>query len=164
MVYNAYSWQGRPRMRYRSKAVLERGAASDLWRHTLSQIATVFGRLVYLNSLRDQITGKYEHHGLGLIFGEKQAATALKDSHRRAFEEWLGFTLEQQKADLDLYLSELVEDKRPVIEHWISSSPYRNLPPKSARPEEKALFLADLEALLWLLKNEYGVSCPDPDA
>src|SRR5216683_4844157 len=45
------------------KGILERGAANDLWRHTLSQIPAVFGRMVYLAGLRNG-RGRYEHHGL----------------------------------------------------------------------------------------------------
>jgi hypothetical protein len=29
---------------------------------------------------------------------------------------------------------------------------------------EKKLFLADIESLLRMIANEYGVSCSDPDA
>ncbi len=47
---------------------LERGAAADLWQRTLAQIPTLFGRLVYLCSLREQNTGRYEHFGLAQMF------------------------------------------------------------------------------------------------
>lgn len=144
--------------------VLDRSAASDLWRHTLSQIPTVFGRLVYLSSLRNANTGKYEHHGLSLVFGDEEANRALKKSHSQAFEEWLSFNIEQQKADLDLYLSSLFEDKRTVLETWLKLAPYRNLVPSSIRTVERRLYLADLTAIIQLLKNEYAVSSPDPDA
>lgn len=144
--------------------MLDRSAASDLWRHTLSQIPTVFGRLVYLSSLRNANTGKYEHHGLSLVFGDEEANRALKKSHSQAFEEWLSFNIEQQKADLDLYLSSLFEDKRTVLETWLKLAPYRNLVPSSIRTVERRLYLADLTAIIQLLKNEYAVSSPDPDA
>jgi len=144
--------------------VLDRSAAADLWRHTLSQIPTVFGRLVYLSSLRNANTGKYEHHGLSLVFGDEEANRALKKSHGQAFEEWLSFNIEQQKADLDLYLSSLFEDKRTVLETWLKLAPYRNLVPSSIRTVERRLYLADLTAIIQLLKNEYAVSFPDPDA
>ena len=147
-----------------SKWVLDRSAASDLWRHTLSQIPTIFGRLVYLSSLRNANTGKYEHHGLALVFGEDEANRALRKSHAQAFEEWLSFNIEQQKADLDLYLSSLFEDKRTVLETWLRLAPYRNLVPSSIRRVERQLYLADLTAIIQLLKNEYAVSGPDPDA
>src|SRR5205085_12214768 len=135
--------------------VVDRSAASGLWRHTLSQIPTVVGRLVYLSSLRNANTGKYEHHGLSLVFGDEEANRALKKSHSQAFEEWLSFNIEQQKADLDLYLSSLFEDKRTVLETWLKLAPYRNLVPSSIRTVERRLYLADLTAIIQLLKNEY---------
>lgn len=150
--------------RIKSKALLERGAASDLWRHTLSQIPSVYGRLAYLTSLRDTNSGQYQHHGLALIFGDKEADEALRQSHQTSFEEWLGFTLEQQKADLDLYLSDLVGIKKTVVENWLRLAPYINLVPVTAGHTERTLFLSDLKALLELLKNECGAAAPDPDA
>src|SRR5215204_3664782 len=85
------------------KGTLERGPASDLWRNTLSQIPSVFGRLIYLSSLRGLNSGVYEHHGLSLVFGPRAANEALKQSHDDVFREWLNFELHQQKADLDVY-------------------------------------------------------------
>jgi hypothetical protein len=143
---------------------LERGAPADLWRNTLSQIPTVFGRLVYLSSLRSQNTGLYEHHGLWLLFGEEEADKALRKSHEDCFSDWLNFSLEQQRADLDLYLSALTGTKRSIIETWIKLMPYRNLVPAAARRPEKKLFLSDFDALLHGLKVEFGVADPNPDA
>ena len=142
----------------------QKGAAADIWRHTLSQIPSIFGRLVYLSSLRDPNTGKYEHHGLALVFSEEEANRSLRISHNQSFGEWIGFNLERQKTDLDLYLSQFYENKVQVLETWLRLTPYRNLVPNSVRGIERRLYLADLEALLELLKNEYGVSSPDPDA
>jgi hypothetical protein len=142
---------------------LDRSPASDLWRNTLSQIPSVFGRLVYLASLRNTDSGRYEHYGLALVFGEDDANKALKKSHLRVFREWLTFNLEQQKADLDLYLSEY-EDKRTVLTTWLDLAPYRTLVPVTLRPVEKRLYIADLKALLELLANVHGVDAPDPDA
>ena len=147
-----------------SKGLLERGVTSDLWRHTLSQIPSCFGRLVYLASLRTPNTGRYEHHGLAMIFGEAQSDRALRKTHVDAFNEWLNYSLEQQKADLDLYLSAQQADKREVIQSWAELMPYRNVLPATARTVERNLYIMDLEALLAMLRNDYGVSSPDPDA
>ena len=147
-----------------SIGAFERSAKSDLWRNTLSQIPTVFGRLVYLSSLRNVHTGAYEHHGLTLIFGEEEANRALKECHSVVFAEWLTFNLEQQKADLDLYLAGLFEDKRQVIENWVRSAPYKNLLPASVRGVERRLYINDLAALIELFRAAYGVAAPDPDA
>lgn len=151
-------------MRKVPSSVLERGAASDLWRHTLSQIPSVFGRLVYLSSLRDPNTDVYEHHGFRQVFGEEESDRSLRQSHRQTFQEWLRYSLEQQKADLDLYLSALGNDKKTIIEAWLRLTPYRHLVPGSARGPERKLYLSDLETLLKLLKNEYGAAAPDLDA
>ena len=143
---------------------LERGAPADLWRNTLSQIPSLFGRLVYLSSLRGPNTGFYEHHGLGLLFGDDEADRALRKSHEDSFAEWLNFSLEQQRADLDLYLSALTGPRRTIIDTWIRVMPYRNIVPAAARRTERKLFLADFDALLHGLKFEFGVSDPNQDA
>ncbi len=128
----------------------------DLWRRTLSQIPTLYGRLVYLSSLRNANSGHYEHHGLKLVFGEEAADRALRDSHDRVFRQWLTLNLEQQKADLDLYLSSLPTKRKVLAENWLRLSPYRSLSPVSASGPERNLFLCDLEILLTLLRNEYA--------
>ena len=148
----------------RASQALDRTASSDLWRNTLAQIPSVFGRLVYLASLRNGNSGRYEHHGLALVFGEDEANRALKKSHSRVFREWLTFNLEQQEADLGLYLSGLDEDKRTVLTTWRELAPYRTLMPVSLRGVERRLFITDLQALLELLENEHGAAGPDPDA
>ena len=142
----------------------KRGPAADLWRNTLSQIPTTFGRLVYLTSLRDQNSGEYEHFGLAQIFGDEEAAHTLMSSHEDVFAQWLGLSLKEQKADLDQYLSGLDSDPRSVIATWIRLSPHRNLLPASAKSFERELFLSDVGALLEALRTEHGVASPDPVA
>jgi len=142
----------------------DRSAASDLWRHTLSQIPTTFGRLVFLSTLRDANTGAYAHYGFAHRVGEEAADAALRQSHRECFAEWLAFGLEDQKADLDLYLSGIDSDKKTIFETWIRTKPYQNLIPAAAIEVERKLYNADLETLLALLTAVHGVSSPDRDA
>lgn len=145
-------------------AALDRNAASDLWRNTLSQIPSVFGRLVYLASLRNANNGRYEHHGLALVCGDDDSNHALAKSHAQVFAEWLALNVEQQKTDLDLYISGLAEDKGTVVETWVRLAPYRNLIPATVRGVERRLYISDLTALMELLRNAYAVAAPDPDA
>jgi len=139
--------------RFKSKGMLERSALADLWRHTLSQIPTVYGRLAYLASLRDPNSGAYRHYGLSAAFGREESAKALKESHERIFSEWLNLTLVEKSGDLKSYLQGLDEPQGLVVVHWLRSDYYRAQIPDSARPMESELFHTDLEALLQLLKN-----------
>jgi hypothetical protein len=142
----------------------DRSPASDLWRLTLSQIPTTFGRLVFLSTLRDPNTGVYAHYGFAQRVGEQAADETLRQSHLQCFSEWLAFGLEEQKADLDLYLAGIDSDKKTILETWIRTRPYRNLIPAAAPEIERELYTSDLEALLELLTVVYGVASPDQNA
>lgn len=127
--------------------------AEDLWRRTLAQIPSTYGRIVYLASLRNVNTGRYEHHGLTLLFGEEAADEALRDSHGRVFHEWLEMSLEQQAADLSLYFTSLPASRKTLTENWLRLRPYLTVPPVWANPAEHDLFQSNLEVLLNLLRN-----------
>jgi len=143
---------------------LDQRAVADVWRHTLSQIPSVFGRLVYLAGLRNPNSGHYEHHGLALVFGSEHANRALKKSHKQVFADWLTFNFEQQMADLNLYLMDLPEDKKTVLQAWTKLKTYRNVLPSNAKPVDKRLYLGELEILLDLLRGADGGDVPDPDS
>jgi hypothetical protein len=127
-----------------------------MWRRTLSQIPTVFGRLVFLASQRDSATGKYSHEALVRLLGPEDADRTLCNSHHQVFSEWLGFSLSEQKSDLDEYLSGAGTSREAVH--------YHNLVPPTARDVERQLYLTDLETLLELLKFERGDAFSIPGA
>lgn len=117
-----------------------------LWRKTLSQVPTTFGRLVFLASLRDTSTGRYQHESLIRMLGPEDTDRSLLSSHHQVFSEWLRFSLAEQKADLDEYLASIGGSRR--------SLQYRNLVPSTAREVERQLYLTDLETLLELMRYE----------
>ncbi len=125
-----------------------RGPAAELWRKTLSRIPTHFGRLVFLASLREALTGLYSHPPLSQIVGLEITDRTLRHSHHEVFAEWLGFTLAQQKADLDEYLA--ASNAPRELAH------YRDLVPGTAHQVERQLYLTDLETLLELRRFEDG--------
>jgi hypothetical protein len=129
----------------RPKSLLDRDAKEDLWRHTVSRIPTQFGKLQYLASLRDSNTGLYEHHGLTLLFGEKEAGRAMRLMHRQVFADWLNRALAAQEADLSEYLSGIGGPIEAVLAAW------------DLMAGEKALYSSDMRTLVSLLRCRYGV-------
>ena len=122
------------------------------------------GHVVFFGCGAYAAMGAYAHFGFAQRVGEEAADGALRNSHWQCFSEWLSFSLEEQKADLDLYLSGIDSDKRTILETWTRSKPYRNLIPAKAMEVERRLYNSDLETLLELLTVVHGVSSRDRDA
>jgi hypothetical protein len=139
-----------------AKSATSRSPGNELWRRTLEQIPTVFGRLVFLASLRDPATGHYYHQELAHTIGAEDADRSLCSSHHQVFQQWLGFSLADQRADLDEYLRTGSAPRYAL--------PYRKLVPNTARDVERQLYLTDLETLLELLKFEQGGAFSIPEA
>jgi hypothetical protein len=146
----------------RGKSLLERNADADLWHHTLSQIPTVFGRLIYLAGLRDPLSGEYEHHGLSLLFGAEGADNAIKSSHRKTFQDWLLLPLSAKLEDLLDYVHESGKSSFDVQRTWTQTEVWRGFAPAGAGHAEKALYGSDMRNLLKLLAARHAVSGPDP--
>jgi hypothetical protein len=141
---------------YTAKSSWVEGSPGDVWRHALNQIPSVFGQLVYLASLRDRTTGQYSHPMLNQALGLEDADRTLCHSHHQIFSRWLSFSLEDQKRDLDEFLS--------ARENASSLLRYRELIPGSARDVERQLYLTDLETLLELVRFERGAAFWSPGA
>jgi len=139
-------------------------ALHDLWSRTLSQVPTTFGRIVYLASLRNLNTGRYEHFGLAQIYSEEQSDRAIRLSHEQAMGVWLNFPLARQKDDLGEYLNSLEGEPQRILETWEALEPHRSLVPTDATEAERELFLSDLQLILELLRNELSPSSSRPSA
>jgi hypothetical protein len=135
----------------RPKSLLERTADTDLWRHTLSQIPEVAGRLVYLSMLRNPVTGRYEHHGLALVYGEGHAEKAIRLSHRKAFHDWLAMGLPEKVKDLDSYLRSTGESPDQLLRHWSRAETWSAFVPSGSLPAEKSLFGVDMRGAIKIL-------------
>ena len=130
----------------------------------LSQIETSYGRLVYLASLRNPDNGRYEYYG-----SEVSVPSAINREflrlHEEVFHEWVTYTLERKKADVELYIAGIKSiDPAELINAWLRLTPYKNLVPAAIQGPERQKHISDFEAILGLLKNVYGVASPDPNA
>ena len=128
--------------------------AAEVWRSSLVRVPTLFGRLVYLASLRDPASGRYTHESLAPLFAPEEVDRALRSSHQQIFQQWISAGLADQKADLDEYLSAAGGPRYAL--------PYRSLTPAAAREVERQLYLTDLETLLELLRLESGAASAVP--
>ena len=126
----------------------------DLWRRTLAQIPTLFGKIVYLSELRDANSGAYQHFGLAQRYSADEANRILRESHERVFGDWLNSPLEQQRDDLEEYLGSLADDRETILRTWLTLAPYSNLIPINTREAERLLYISDLELILDVLRNE----------
>jgi hypothetical protein len=134
--------------------------AAEMWRRTLAQIPSIFGRLVYLSSLRDPNSGLYQHFGFAQRFTEREADRTIRRSHSNMFADWLSFSLEEQKADLEKYLDVLGGDTGTVLANWLDWPPFMNWIPAQSRPVERDLFRTDLETVLEVIRREYAAASP----
>jgi hypothetical protein len=142
--------------RFKPKGMLERNALADLWKHTLSQVPSTYGRLVYLASLRDPNSGSYRHHGLSAAFGRAESVAALKKSHEETFLQWLKMPLATKNEDFRAYLQS-VEESRPVVVTYLAKgTPYLSQAPDSAGQAQRRQFQMEMETLLDLLRNDSG--------
>jgi hypothetical protein len=135
----------------------------ESWNRTLHSIPTVFGRLAWLASLRNQNSGAYEHFGMAQRSSAADVDRIVRDSHLQTFQQWLGFTLEEQKQELSGYFDDLGMDRREVLSNWLSLNPYLGWVPPGSRDVERTLFLSDLGLVLESFRSDYGVAARDPD-
>ncbi len=148
----------------RPSTVTEREGSSEVWARDLSHIATSYGRLVYLAGLRNSNTGLYEHYGADASV-RADANKTLRRVHENIFKEWIGYSLERKKADIEIYIAGIDQvDRAELIDAWLRLTPYKNLVPAAIQGPERRRHVSDFEAILGLLKNVYGVASPDPDA
>ena len=128
--------------------------AAEVWRSILARTSTTFGRLVFLASLWDPASGRYNHESMAALFAPGEVDRALRSCHQQVFQQWISAGLAEQKADLDEYLSTVGGPRHALA--------YRNLTPVAAREVERQLYLTDLETLLELLRFEGGAACEAP--
>lgn len=137
---------------------------AELWRRTLAQIPSMFGRLVYVASLRDLNTGSYQHFGLAQKVGDKEADRTLRRSHLNTFADWLCFSLEEQKDQLELYFRDADGDPTKIILNWLEFPPFLNWVPSRAADQQRSLFCLDLGIVMERIRRERAVASPVQNA
>lgn len=121
---------------------------------TLAGIPGDYGRLIYIGSLRDLSSGRYEHAGLAAMYPDEALQQALQLCHEQVFERVLESPLERQERDLRECLERMPGELQTTVAHWRRMEAYRVLMPESAPDYLKELFCSNLRALLEILQEQ----------
>lgn len=121
---------------------------------TLARIPRVYGRLIYIASLRDLSSGRYEHAGLAAVYSEAAVQEALELCHEQIFERILEMPLLRQEEDLRDCLEHMEGGLEASAAHWLNLESYRVLLPEKSPDYLKELFCSNLRVLLQILHSD----------
>jgi hypothetical protein len=128
-----------------------RWVVRDFTSTTLAAIPNLFGRLIYIASLRDLSSGSYEHAGLAAVYPPEAIQEALECCHHEIFNRILETPLAIQGGDLRLCLQGMSGPFAETVANWRRMESYRILPPGNAPDYLRELFFSNLRALLEIL-------------
>jgi hypothetical protein len=131
-----------------------RKIVQDFTLTTLAGIPGLFARLIYVGSLRDLSSGRYEHAGLAALYPEEALQQALQLCHEQIFERILETPLSSQHEDLRACLAAMQGGLSAAVTHWYRMESYRVLVPEQSPDYLKELFYSNLRALLEVLREE----------
>ena len=126
----------------------------DFTATTLAAIPNVYGRLIYIASLRDLSSGRYEHAGLAAVYPPEGVQEAMKFCHGEIFSRVLEMPLSVQEQDLGECLEAMAGPVGATIAHWRQLESYRILPPEDAPDYLRELFFSNLRVLLEILESQ----------
>ncbi len=119
-------------MRTLTQLQQNRKIVQDFTLNTLAGIPGLLARLMYVASLRDLSSGRYEHAGLAALYPDEALQQAIGLCHEQVFERFL---------------------ETPLI-HWRNMESYRVLMPEQSPDYLKELFCSNLRVLLEILQEE----------
>ena len=128
---------------------------------TLAGIPGLFARLVYISSMRDLSSGRYEHAGLSALYPEAAVQQALQLCHEQIFERILELPLSDQELDLRNCLEGMEGGLIGAVSHWRQMEAYRVFVPETVPDYLKELFCSNLRALLEILDNIHSPAHSD---
>ena len=109
---------------------------TPLFRQTVLQIPSIFGRLSYLASLRDPRDLRYRHVLFSRVLHRVSAHEILLRTHRQVFHSWLLLTLEEQTRDFCKFLGDRREEcSASALGLWARRAARDIAPPGTLLPE-----------------------------
>jgi hypothetical protein len=137
-----------------------RKLTEDLTERTLASIASEYGKLIYLASLRDLASGTYRHEGLETLYSAGSVQEALLQAHREVCSRIMEMPLALQEMDLASCWKGFEADAEGLIGNWKESEAYRTLMPFGLPDYMRTLFCSNIETLLSVLESDRVKSLP----
>lgn len=130
----------------------------DFTVRSLFPIATCFGRLLYLVSLRDLSSGEYAHEGLAETYPSGGVDEALKYCHEEIFRQILEMPLAAQEKDLRKCCEDIPGGAAGVAEKWLELEYFRLLIPLGTPIYLRDLFNSNFRVILELILDRTETS------
>ena len=140
---------------HRSRCVFE-----DFTSRTLAVIPSDFGRLYYVSSLRDSLTGRYQHDGLMDVYSDNSVQEALGQCHEELFSRILETPLAEQERDLRKCLGAAGSKFWTFVDSWQNDKSFQTMCPEGLPGYLKDLFCSNLAALLAIFSSQRVTADP----
>ena len=137
-----------------------RKLTEDLTERTLAAIASEYGKLIYLASLRDLASGTYRHEGLEVLYSAGSVQEALLQAHREVCSRIMEMPLALQEMDLASCWRGFETDAEGLIGNWKESEAYRTLIPFGLPDYMRTLFCSNIETLLSVFEADRAKDLP----
>jgi hypothetical protein len=137
-----------------------RKLTEDLTERTLAAIASEYGKLIYLASLRDLTSGTYRHEGLETLYSPGSVQEALLQAHREVCSRIMEMPLALQEMDLASCWKGFEADAEGLIVNLKESEAYRTLMPFGLPDYMRTLFCSNIETLLSVFESDHVKNLP----
>lgn len=137
-----------------------RKLTEDLTERTLAPIASEYGKLLYLSSLRDLASGQYRHEGLEALYSTGSVQEALLQAHREVCSRIMEMPLARQEMDLLNSWKGFEAEPEDLVGNWKESEVYRTLLPAGLPDYMRTLFCSNIETLLSVFEADRATTQP----
>ena len=137
-----------------------RKLTEDLTERTLAPIASEYGKLLYLSSLRDLASGQYRHEGLEALYSTGSVQEALLQAHREVCSRIMEMPLARQEMDLLNSWKGFEAEPEDLVGNWKESEVYRTLLPAGLPDYMRTLFCSNIETLLSIFEKQPPTNLP----
>lgn len=118
---------------------------------TMSSLPSAVARLVYLASIRDSYTGRYQHDGWFTLATPEEVHWVVRRIHRETFESVMQLELELLCEELKGHFESIGGAVKEVAGSWLEFEPYREMMPTACPAVDRCFFISQMRTALKVL-------------